>query len=75
MKRIDINADRKQTSDCTRVARGKKCSAAQRMQRKNAREKEKKERGRKRERDEYTARRASVRLFFRCRTAHRNIGT
>lgn len=37
MKRIDINADRKQTSDdCTRVARGK--NAAQRTERKSAEE-------------------------------------
>lgn len=30
---------------------------------------------RDRERDEYAARRPSVRLFFRCRAARRNIGT
>lgn len=61
MKRIDINADRKQTSDCTRVARGKK------MQRSAHREKER-EGEEKREREKERTRRicgsASIGAFI-----------
>lgn len=74
MKRIDINADRKQTSDdCTRVARGKK------MQR-NAAHREK-ERGGEREkaRERETASETNMRLGeHRCvysSAAGRHVGT
>lgn len=71
MKRIDINADRKQTSDCTRVARGKK------MQRSAHREKEREgeEKKGERKRENETNMRLGEHRCVYSSAAGRHVGT